>query len=176
VSSINRVLRNLSADTQKGGGPHLSAAGPGHVYGGLFGGQAWHRSANPWYSGAAVMHGAAGVAAAAGGLQAACIATQHRQLAPASAIHPASNTIDRKCTYSLSIRVKECTRQNPLRQNPLYRVKFRITFRPNSSERDLSEYICFKARKIEKHLNASAYRLLKNVKENKNVTLEKSKH
>jgi len=95
VSSINRVLRNLSADTQKGGGPHLGAAGPGHVYGGLFGGQAWHRTANPWYGGA-VMHGAAGVAAAAGGLQAACIATQHRQLAPATSIHPASNTLDRK--------------------------------------------------------------------------------
>ena len=101
MSSINRVLRNLSADTQKGGGgPHLGAAGPGHVYGGLFGGQAWHRPTNPWYGSAAVMHGAAGVAAAAGGLQAACIASQHRQLAPATGIHPASSAIDRKRTYN----------------------------------------------------------------------------
>ena len=100
VSSINRVLRNLSADTQKGGGPHLGAGGPGHVYGGLFGGQAWHRGANPWYG----MHGAAaaGVAAAAGaGLQAACIASQHRQLQapPTAGIHPASTAIDRKRTW-----------------------------------------------------------------------------
>ena len=103
VSSINRVLRNLSADTQKSGGPHLGAAGPGHVYGGLFAGQAWHRGANPWYSGAAVMHGAAGVAAAAGGLQAACIATQHRQLTQPAGIHPASSNIDRKCTSNTFI-------------------------------------------------------------------------
>jgi len=102
VSSINRVLRNLSSDTQKGGGgPHLGVAGgPGHVYGGLFGGQVWHRGANPWYGGAAVMHGTAGVAAAAaGGLQAACIASQHRQLAPATGIHPASGALDRKREY-----------------------------------------------------------------------------
>ena len=120
MSSINRVLRNLSADTQKGG-PHLGAAGPAHVYGGLFGGQAWHRGANPWYGGAAVMHGAAGVAAAAGGLQAACIATQHRQLAPPTGIHPASNTLDRKCTlmnllmrglYAMVLSVCLCVRSS----------------------------------------------------------------
>jgi len=98
VSSINRVLRNLTAETQKSGsvgmmpGSHLSSAGS-HVYGGLFGSQAWHRSAavaaacggggggvstagvtspggggptgtcSPWYS-SAMMHGAAAAAAA----------------------------------------------------------------------------------------------------------------
>jgi len=123
VSSINRVLRNLSSDTQKGGSLGGCAAGPaGHhaVYSGLFGSGAspWHRTAtNPWYGAAgtaAVMHGAAAAAAAAG-----CIAAtqqqHHRQLTQAGAAatasganaagnfhhgqqHSASTNIDRKCT------------------------------------------------------------------------------
>jgi len=55
VSSINRVLRNLTTETHRagGGGHHIFTSS--HVYnkfGGLFGGsQPWtHRAGHPWYA------------------------------------------------------------------------------------------------------------------------------
>jgi len=81
VSSINRVLRNLTTDTHRsgGGGHHIFASG--HVYdkfGGLFGGsQPWtHRAGHPWYAAgpgpsgggsASVLHGSDMATKLAGG-------------------------------------------------------------------------------------------------------------
>ena len=61
VSSINRVLRNISSELSGKAMPDVTGGGSGGVYDrfGLFAAAAWNRT-NPWYAGSATGCGPAG--------------------------------------------------------------------------------------------------------------------
>jgi len=118
VSSINRVLRNLTTDTHRtGGGHNIFAAG--HVYdkfGGLFGGsQAWtHRTAHPWYAGGpsgngtgstSVFHGADVASKLAGGniaFHASHVNHAHQMSSLVAGHLQYSAAVDRKCELPIT--------------------------------------------------------------------------
>ena len=84
VSSINRVLRNLTTETHRtGGGGGHSIFAASHMYdkfGGLFGGsQPWtHRAGHPWYAaGPGVSGGGGGSSSGTGVFHGTDLAAKH---------------------------------------------------------------------------------------------------